>query len=85
MAGVFARLLFFCRSIGFAVMDNIEVLREKLAKLRQEHRDLDDVILRMQKEGPFDQLQAARMKKRKLAVKDEISTIESRLIPDIIA
>ena len=66
-------------------MDTIEVLREKLAKLRQEHRDLDDVILRLQTEGPFDQLQVMRMKKRKLAVKDEMANIESKLIPDIIA
>ncbi|TAH33392.1 MAG: DUF465 domain-containing protein [Alphaproteobacteria bacterium] len=66
-------------------MDNIEVLREKLDQLRVEHRDLDGVISQMQAERSFDQLQLARLKKRKLEIKTQIASLESKLIPDIIA
>ncbi len=59
-------------------------LLRKLHELRSEHRDLDTVISRL---GPpaIDQLQIQRLKKRKLLLKDEISWLESRLIPDSIA
>jgi hypothetical protein len=50
-----------------------------------EHRDLDDVIARIAEQAPFDQLRLQRLKKRKLALKDQISKIESELLPDIIA
>jgi len=60
-------------------------LRRKLEELRQEHRDLDDVIARMQEAAPFNQLQLQRLKKRKLALKDQMTKIESKLLPDIIA
>ncbi len=63
----------------------VEVLRQKLAELRSEHRDLDDVISRVTDSGPFDQLQIQRLKKRKLMLKDEISKLESQILPDIIA
>ena len=63
----------------------VEALRENLAALVVEHRDLDDVIARIAERGPFDQLQLRRLKKRKLALKDQISQLESRLVPDIIA
>ena len=57
----------------------------RLAELRVEHRDLDDVIARLL-EGPFvDQLQIRRMKKRKLMLKDVIAHLESALIPDLDA
>jgi len=62
-----------------------EALRAKLAALVIEHRDLDDVIARIAERAPFDQLQLRRLKKRKLALKDQISRIESELLPDIIA
>ncbi len=65
--------------------DNQDILREKLAHLRSEHRDLDDVIERIGSDTPFDQLQIQRLKKRKLGLKDEILKLESRLLPDIIA
>ena len=65
--------------------DNQDILREKLAHLRSEHRDLDDVIERIGSDTPFDQLQIQRPKKRKLGLKDEILKLESRLLPDIIA
>ena len=64
---------------------DIEALRTKLAALKSEHRDLDDVIAQLVKRVPFDQLELQRMKKRKLLLKDQISKIESELLPDIIA
>lgn len=64
---------------------DLEALRAKLAALTIEHRDLDDVIARIAERVPFDQLQLQRLKKRKLALKDQISKIESELLPDIIA
>jgi hypothetical protein len=62
-----------------------ETLKRRLAELRSEHRDLDDVIARVSELAPFDQLQVQRLKKRKLQLKDEIAKIESALLPDIIA
>jgi hypothetical protein len=64
---------------------NVEALKAKLAVLKTEHRDLDDVIARIVERAPFDQLQLQRLKKRKLALKDQILKIESELLPDIIA
>ncbi|HEX3861381.1 MAG TPA: DUF465 domain-containing protein [Stellaceae bacterium] len=64
---------------------DIEALKAKLAELRTEHRDLDDIIARVSERGPFDQLQLQRLKKRKLLLKDQILKIESELLPDIIA
>lgn len=62
-----------------------ESLKARLAALRSEHRDLDDVIARLSEQAPFNQLQLQRLKKRKLLLKDQISKIESDLLPDIIA
>jgi hypothetical protein len=71
---------------GASAMDlDVEALKARLAALRSEHRDLDDVIARIVEHGPFDQLQMQRLKKRKLLLKDQISMIESELLPDIIA
>jgi hypothetical protein len=71
---------------GASAMDlDVEALNAKLTALRTEHRDLDDVIARIVEHGPFDQLQMQRLKKRKLLLKDQISKIESELLPDIIA
>jgi len=53
--------------------------------MRQEHRDLDDVIHHLAERSYPDQLQLQRLKKRKLRLKDLIQKIESRLIPDIDA
>jgi len=60
-------------------------LRRKLEELRQEHRDLDAAISSLQETAPFNQLQLQRLKKRKLMLKDQITQIESKLLPDIIA
>ncbi len=65
--------------------DDQAALRQKLANLISEHRDLDEVIARVTETTPFDQLQVQRLKKRKLAIKDQITRLESRLVPDIIA
>lgn len=56
-----------------------------LAELREEHRDLDEAISRLAADPAMDQLQLTRMKKRKLRVKDWISYLESKLIPDLDA
>lgn len=62
-----------------------EELRKRLEMLRIEHRDLDAAIEALSSAGPGDQLQVARLKKRKLKLKDQIALIEDFLIPDIIA
>ena len=62
-----------------------KVLNEKLAQLRQEHRDLDAAIGALEDSALRDQLQLTRMKKRKLQLKDMIAKIEGSLLPDIIA
>lgn len=65
--------------------DDTEELQRKLAELRQEHRDLDDVIVHLSRSGEFDQIKLQRLKKRKLMLKDQIAKVESLLHPDIIA
>ena len=60
-------------------------LREQLARLRAEHRDLDAQIVVEETSSVGDQLQIKRLKKRKLALKDQIKAIEDQLLPDIIA
>jgi hypothetical protein len=57
----------------------------RLHHLRQEHRDLDMAIEALRATAAPDQLQIARLKKRKLRLRDEIAIIEDQLIPDIIA
>lgn len=57
----------------------------RLGLLREEHRDLDSAIQALLLAGSSDQLLVARMKRRKLRIKDEIQLLESRLVPDIIA
>jgi hypothetical protein len=60
-------------------------LREQLARLQQEHRDLDAAIGALQGAPGSDLLQVQRLKKRKLYLKDRISFIEDEITPDIIA
>ena len=60
-------------------------LREQLARLQQEHRDLDAAISALQHSPGSDLLQVQRLKKRKLHLRDRISYIEDQLTPDIIA
>ena len=58
---------------------------ERLRQLRIEHRDLDDVISRLTMDFKIDELQMKRLKKRKLMLKDQITRMESQLIPDLNA
>jgi hypothetical protein len=60
-------------------------LREQLARLLQEHRDLDSAIEALQGSPGSDILQVQRLKKRKLYLRDRITFIEDQLTPDIIA
>jgi hypothetical protein len=60
-------------------------LREQLARLLQEHRDLDSAIEALQVSPGSDVLQVQRLKKRKLYLRDRITFIEDQLTPDIIA
>ncbi|MGV3479053.1 MAG: YdcH family protein [Sphingobium sp.] len=62
-----------------------EEIRARLEMLRIEHRDLDSAIASLAETAAPDQLQLARLKKRKLRLKDEIALFEDQLIPDIIA
>lgn len=64
---------------------NDDDLTELLATLRAEHRGLDIEIESMRTAGNCDQLELARMKKRKLGLKDEIAQLEDQLVPDILA
>ena len=58
---------------------------ERLRELRVSHRDLDYLIDRLQHDPMVDQLRIRRLKKRKLLLKDMISSLESELIPDLDA
>lgn len=60
-------------------------LRSRLFELRAEHRALDAAVDALHSAGPLDLVQLARLKKRKLALKDEVTWLEGRLRPDIIA
>ena len=60
-------------------------LRELLIKLRTEHRDLDAQIVALEVDPRPHQLRIKRLKKRKLLIKDQITSVEDRLTPDLIA
>jgi hypothetical protein len=62
-----------------------KVIEDELERLRQEHRDLDVAIEALLTVGSLDQLQVARFKKRKLALRDRIAFLDDQLTPDIIA
>jgi hypothetical protein len=60
-------------------------LREQLARLQQEHRDLDAAIAALASSPASDLIQVQRLKKRKLVLRDKIRMIDDQLTPDIIA
>ena len=62
-----------------------EEIEQRLEILRIEHRDLDCAIAALAQSQMSDQLQLARLKKRKLRLRDEIALLEDSLVPDIIA
>jgi hypothetical protein len=66
---------------------NRELFRniEKLRQLRIEHRDLDEVIAQLTLDIHTDEVRMRRLKKRKLLLKDQITKLESRAIPDLNA
>lgn len=70
---------------GIAGTMNPEDIMRRLEALRVDHRDLDSAIAALVDSGTGDQLQLARLKKRKLRLRDEIALLEDALIPDIIA
>ena len=65
--------------------DKTELLKQKLAELKTEHRDLDAAISSLADNKPFARLEVQRLKKRKLLLKDQISALENQIFPDIIA
>lgn len=65
--------------------DSDIALERRLAILREEHQDLDDAVAALEERPLPDMLQIARLKRRKLALKDEIVRLEDQLMPDIIA
>ena len=65
--------------------DKTDVLKVRLQTLLSEHRDLDDVIAQLTGASASDQLRMQRLKKRKLALKDEIARLHALVLPDIIA
>ena len=65
-------------------MSSIALINQ-LKELEQEHRDLDEVLIRMQEKQTIDLLQIQRLKKRKLLLKDRIIYLKNKIEPDIIA
>ena len=65
-------------------MSNISPINQ-LKELEQEHRDLDEILIRLQEKQTVDLLQIQRLKKRKLILKDKIIYLKNKLEPDIIA
>lgn len=65
--------------------EEAETLRARLAFKRQEHQDLDSAIEALMHRAPTDEMTLRRLKKKKLALKDQIRTLETQLFPDIIA
>lgn len=70
---------------GLGESMNDDGYQQQLEQLKVEHRDLDDAIRALSGQPPVDQLQIARLKKKKLALKDHIRRLEDQLVPDIIA
>ncbi len=66
-------------------MEDIDELQDKLAELEREHRVLDQEIDRLVNTPPVDLLTIQRLKKKKLALKDQIQKVKSDILPDIIA
>lgn len=64
---------------------NMDELAQRLETLKIEHRDLDDAIVALSGLPALDMMQLARLKRRKLQLRDEINWTEDQLVPDIIA
>ena len=66
-------------------MNEKNELINKLHKLKQEHRDLDEILIQLQEKKTVNLLQIQRLKKRKLILKDRITILRNKIEPDIIA
>ena len=64
---------------------DLEGLKARIAQLRQEHEDLDAAVAALESSSLQDQIRIARLKKKKLILRDEIKQLEDQLTPDIIA
>lgn len=65
--------------------EDITQIRNRLAEIKLEHSDLDQIIERLTRDTTVEDLQVKRLKKRKLYLKDQIANLENELIPDILA
>lgn len=61
------------------------LLESRLRELEVEHRDLDEIVLRLSAQPGIDELLLKRLKKRKLQLKDQVTRLRSLLIPDLDA
>lgn len=66
-------------------MPERDQILSQLHELENEHRDLDDIIIRLAGESYVNQIQLRRLKKRKLQLKDRIERLKSSLIPNLNA
>ena len=64
---------------------DVEAIKAKIGQLKSEHRGLDEEIRRLESEPKFNPIEMQRLKRRKLALRDLITRLESNLLPDIIA
>ena len=64
---------------------DLQAISQRLSQLREEHRDLDAAIAALAAAGGRDQIQIQRLKKRKLALRDQIRLLEDGQLPNIIA
>ena len=67
------------------LMNDDDPGQQRLADMRAEHRRLDAELATLREKGTTDQMELARMKKRKLRLKDEIARLADEIVPDIIA
>lgn len=65
--------------------EELEEIRSRVEALRLEHSDLDQVINHLVHDKAFEELKIKRLKKRRLQLKDQLSRLENKLIPDILA
>jgi hypothetical protein len=64
---------------------NDGAVQARIAELREEHQDMDAAVVALERQPSLDQLRIARLKRRKLALRDQIAALEDGLTPDIIA
>ncbi len=65
--------------------EEISQIQHEITELKLEHQDLDEIVERLMQDAEIEELKVKRLKKRKLLIKDRISRLEDKLIPDILA